>query len=53
MDKICLHKQEVQREKVIQDLNLKVNGCSYVEMTLALAETQLKSDLNVVKLTNL
>ncbi|XP_006973259.1 Fanconi anemia group B protein isoform X1 [Peromyscus maniculatus bairdii] len=53
MAKIHLHKQEVQRERLIQDLNLKVNGASYVEMTLALAETQLKSDLIAEKLANL
>ncbi|XP_038172587.1 Fanconi anemia group B protein [Arvicola amphibius] len=52
-DKICLHKQEVQRERMIKDLNLKVNGSSYVQMTLALAETQLKSDLITEKLANL
>lgn len=51
-DKICLHKREVQRERMIKDLNLKVNGGSYVEMTLALAETQLISDLIVEKLAN-
>ncbi|XP_037055328.1 Fanconi anemia group B protein isoform X2 [Peromyscus leucopus] len=51
--KIHLHKQEVQRERLIQDLNLKVNGASYAEMTLALAETQLKSDLIAEKLANL
>ncbi|CAO2624044.1 Fanconi anemia group B protein homolog [Lemmus lemmus] len=52
-DKICLHTQEVQRERMIKDLNLKVNGSSYVQMTLALAETQLKSDLITEKLANL
>ncbi|XP_057615793.1 Fanconi anemia group B protein [Chionomys nivalis] len=52
-DKICLYKQEVQRERMIKDLNLKVNGSSYVQMTLALAETQLKSDLIAEKLANL
>ncbi|KAH0500420.1 Fanconi anemia group B protein-like protein [Microtus ochrogaster] len=52
-DKICLHKQEVQRERMIKDLNLKVNGSSYVQMTLALAATQLKSDLIAEKLANL
>lgn len=52
-DKICLHKQAVQREKMIKNLNLKVNGSSYVQMTLALAETQLKSDLIAEKLANL
>ncbi|XP_036031338.1 Fanconi anemia group B protein [Onychomys torridus] len=51
--KIHLHKQEVQRERLIQDLNLKVNGASYAEMTLALAKTQLKSDLIAEKLANL
>ncbi|KAL6075416.1 hypothetical protein STEG23_006017 [Scotinomys teguina] len=51
--KIHLHKQEVQRERLIKDLNLKVNGASYVEMTLALAETQLKTDLIAEKLTSL
>ncbi|XP_051035015.1 Fanconi anemia group B protein [Phodopus roborovskii] len=50
--KIRLHKRELQRERMIKDLNLKVNGGSYVEMTLALAETQLKSDLIVKKLAN-
>ncbi|KAL1766910.1 Fanconi anemia group B protein isoform X1 [Sigmodon hispidus] len=50
--KIRLHKQEVQRERLLKDLNLKVNGDSYVEMTLALAEVQLKSDLIAEKLEN-
>ncbi|XP_055471769.1 Fanconi anemia group B protein isoform X2 [Psammomys obesus] len=51
--KICLHKQEVQKERLLKDLNLKVNAHSYAEMTLALADIQLKSDLIVKQLADL
>nr|XP_034341401.1 Fanconi anemia group B protein isoform X2 [Arvicanthis niloticus] len=51
--KIRQYKREVQREKILKHLNKTVNGSSYAEMTLALAEIQLKSDLIVKSLADL
>ncbi|XP_029390143.1 Fanconi anemia group B protein [Mus pahari] len=50
--KIRQYKRKVQRERVLKHLNLTVNGSSYAEMTLALAEIQLKSDLIVKTLAD-
>ncbi|XP_028617845.1 Fanconi anemia group B protein [Grammomys surdaster] len=51
--KIRQYKRKVQREKILKHLNRTVNGSSYAEMTLALAEIQLKSDLIVKILADL
>ncbi|EDL40747.1 Fanconi anemia, complementation group B [Mus musculus] len=50
--KIRQSKRKVQRERILKHLNMTVNGSSYAEMTLALAEIQLKSDLIVKTLAN-
>ncbi|KAM5197192.1 Fanconi anemia group B protein isoform 2-T3 [Hipposideros larvatus] len=46
-------REELQREKQALGTNLKVSGALYREMTLKLAEVQLKSDLAAQKLTSL
>ncbi|XP_052026412.1 Fanconi anemia group B protein [Apodemus sylvaticus] len=51
--KIRQYKREVQRERILKHLNKTVNGSSYAEMTLALAEIQMKSDLIVKTLADL
>ncbi|XP_020936171.1 Fanconi anemia group B protein [Sus scrofa] len=53
-ERIHLYREELQREKQ-QTLgtNLNVSGALYREMTLKLAEVQLKSDLAAQKLTDL
>lgn len=51
--KIRHYKRQVQREKILKHLNRTVNVSSYAEMTLALAEIQLRSDLIVKTLTDL
>ncbi|KFO18552.1 Fanconi anemia group B protein, partial [Fukomys damarensis] len=53
-EKIHLYRREVQTEKEkLLEMNLKVSGTLYREMTLKLAEIQLKSDLVAQKLTSL
>ncbi|KAM6143856.1 Fanconi anemia group B protein [Erethizon dorsatum] len=53
-EKILLYRREVQTEKEkLLGTNLKVSGALYREITLKLAEIQLKSDLIAQKLTNL
>ncbi|XP_004874917.1 Fanconi anemia group B protein [Heterocephalus glaber] len=53
-EKIHLYRREVQTEKErLLGMNLKVSGALYREMTLKLAEIQLKSDLVAQKLTSL
>ncbi|XP_019521600.1 PREDICTED: Fanconi anemia group B protein [Hipposideros armiger] len=47
------YREELQREKQALGTNLKVSGALYREMTLKLAEVQLKSDLAAQKLTSL
>ncbi|XP_020038903.2 Fanconi anemia group B protein isoform X1 [Castor canadensis] len=51
--KIHLYRNEIQREKKMLKINLKVSGAPYREMTLKLTEIQLKSDLVAKKLTHL
>ncbi|KAK2495189.1 hypothetical protein MC885_018458 [Smutsia gigantea] len=45
--------RELQREKQMLGMNLKVSGALYREMTLKLAEVQLESDLAAEKVTGL
>uniref|UniRef100_A0A8C6E1T6 FA complementation group B n=1 Tax=Moschus moschiferus TaxID=68415 RepID=A0A8C6E1T6_MOSMO len=53
-ESIHLYRKELQREKEqMLGTNLKVNGALYREMTLKLAEVQLKSDLAARQLTDL
>ncbi|XP_008571408.1 PREDICTED: Fanconi anemia group B protein [Galeopterus variegatus] len=53
-EKIRLYRKELEREKKkTLGMNLKVSGALYREMTLKLAEVQLKSDLAAQKLTSL
>ncbi|XP_011361259.1 Fanconi anemia group B protein [Pteropus vampyrus] len=47
------YREELQREKQTLGTNLKVSGALYREMTLKLAEVQLKSDLVAQKLSGL
>lgn len=47
------HREELQREKQMLRMNLKVSGALYWEMTFKLAEVQLKSDLAAQKLSGL
>lgn len=47
------YREELQREKQTLGTNLKVSGAFYREMTLKLAEVQLKSDLVAQKLSGL
>ncbi|KAM9206806.1 LOW QUALITY PROTEIN: Fanconi anemia group B protein-like [Dugong dugon] len=51
-EKIHLYRKELQREKkqITLGMNLKVSGALYREITLKVAEVQLKSDLAVQKL---
>lgn len=44
--------RELQREKQTLEANLKVSGALYREMTVKLAEVQLKSDLAAQKLSS-
>lgn len=53
-ESIHLYRKELQREKEqMLGTNLKVSGALYREMTLKLAEVQLKSDLAAKQLTDL
>ncbi|KAL2768970.1 Fanconi anemia group B protein [Daubentonia madagascariensis] len=52
-EEIHWYRKELQREKKTFGTNLKVSGALYREMTLKVAEIQLKSDLTAQKLTNL
>ncbi|XP_057574505.1 Fanconi anemia group B protein [Hippopotamus amphibius kiboko] len=53
-ESIRFYREELQREKKqTLGMNLKVSGALYREMTLKLAEVQLKSDLAAQKLTDL
>lgn len=45
------YREELQREKQTLGMDLKVSGALYREMTLQLAEVQLKSDLTAQKLS--
>lgn len=45
------YREELQREKQMLGMDLKVSGALYREMTLQLAEVQLKSDLTAQKLS--
>ncbi|KAB1259690.1 Fanconi anemia group B protein [Camelus dromedarius] len=52
-ESIHLYRKELQREKKeTLGTNLKVSGALYREITLKLAEVQLKSDLAAQKLTD-
>uniref|UniRef100_A0A8C2UUT8 FA complementation group B n=1 Tax=Chinchilla lanigera TaxID=34839 RepID=A0A8C2UUT8_CHILA len=52
-EKIHLYRREVQTEKEkLLGMNVKVSGALYREITLKLAEIQLKSDLIAQKLTS-
>ncbi|XP_053511803.1 Fanconi anemia group B protein isoform X1 [Artibeus jamaicensis] len=46
------YREELQREKQMLGMNLKVSGDLYREMTMKLAEVQLKSDLAAQKLSS-
>ncbi|KAF6090383.1 FA complementation group B [Phyllostomus discolor] len=50
-DSIHPYREELQREKRALETNLKVSGALYREMTVKLAEVQLKSDLAAQKLS--
>uniref|UniRef100_A0A8C3WW57 FA complementation group B n=1 Tax=Catagonus wagneri TaxID=51154 RepID=A0A8C3WW57_9CETA len=53
-ERIHLYRKELEREKQqTLGMNLNVSGALYREMTLKLAEVQLKSDLAAQKLTDL
>lgn len=53
-ESIHAYRKELQREKKQKlGTNLKVSGALYREMTLKLAEVQLKSDLAAQKVTDL
>ncbi|XP_045393663.1 Fanconi anemia group B protein [Lemur catta] len=53
-EEIHWYRKELQREKEkALETNLKVSGALYREITLKVAEVQLKSDLTAQKLTNL
>lgn len=52
-ENIHSYREELQREKQTLGTNLKVSGALYREMTLKLAEVQLKSDLVAQKLSGL
>lgn len=52
-ENISSYREELQTEKQILEMKLKVSGALYREMTLKLAEVQLKSDLAAQKLTGL
>lgn len=53
-DIIHLYRKELQREKKqTLEMNLKVSGAPYREITLKLAEIQQKSDLAAQKLSGL
>lgn len=52
-ENIHSYREEFQREKQTLGTNLKVSGTLYREMTLKLAEIQLKSDIAAQKLTGL
>ncbi|XP_059558778.1 Fanconi anemia group B protein-like [Myotis daubentonii] len=45
------YREELQREKQTLEMDLKVSGALYRELTLQLAEVQLKSDLTAQKLS--
>ncbi|XP_048206287.1 Fanconi anemia group B protein-like [Perognathus longimembris pacificus] len=53
-DKIHLFRKEFEREKrKVVEMDLKMSGAHYREMTLKLAEIQLQSDLVAQKMTSL
>uniref|UniRef100_A0A8C6RAQ9 Fanconi anemia, complementation group B n=1 Tax=Nannospalax galili TaxID=1026970 RepID=A0A8C6RAQ9_NANGA len=52
-NKIHLHKRQVERERIMMDMNLRLSTNVYTEMNLALAEIQLKSDLIAMSLAYL
>ncbi|XP_045712096.1 Fanconi anemia group B protein [Phyllostomus hastatus] len=51
-DSIHPYREELQREKQALETDLKVSGALYREMTVKLAEVQLKSDLAAQKLSS-